>query len=76
MHNPSSLLFALAIALSLAGTAMTLVMYQRDGTYRQPGLTLRQRVIVRYRRHPRMLPAVLACAVTALALLIAYNMTL
>jgi hypothetical protein len=76
-HNPASLLFTFAIALSLAGTVMTLVMHSRDvdGFRPQSELTLRQRIASRYRRHPRLLPAALACGVAAALLLIAYNMT-
>lgn len=75
MHYPASLLFELAVASSLAGTAVTLVMHSQDDPDRGPGLTWRQRVIARYRRHPRMLPAALACAVAAVALWIAFNTT-
>jgi hypothetical protein len=75
VHHPVSLLLTFAFALSLAGTVMTLVLHSRDDPDRQSGLTLRQRVATRYRRHPRMLPAALACAVAAALLLIAYNIT-
>ncbi len=78
VHHPASqlLAFAFAIALSLAGTVMFLVMYSRDDPDRHSGLRWRQRVAARYGRHPRILPAALACAVAAMALLIAYNTTL
>lgn len=76
MRHLASLLLTFAIALSLAGTVMTLVMHSRDDPDRQSGLRWRQRVAARYRRHSRMVPATLACAVAGMLLLIAYNITL
>ena len=75
MHHLASLLLTCVIAVSLAGTVMTLVMHSQDGADRWSGLGWRQMVAARYRRHPLMVPATLACAVAGVLLLIAYNAT-
>jgi hypothetical protein len=75
MRSSASWLQLAADVLILAGIMLNVVRVTRDDAPKLSGLTLRNRLAIQYRRHPRLFTAQVACAVVGLLLFIAYGVT-
>ena len=75
MHSPASWLLGPVDVVILASCLLSAVMLMRDPSLRLSGLTLRQRIAVRFGRHRRLYTAQVACVAVGLLLLIAYGVT-